>query len=290
MDEVAVLGLGAMGYALADKLVSSGRKVTVWNRTAEKAAPLSERGAYIANDPATAISTSDLLVVCVDSYRVTSQILSQPGCSEALSGRTVLQLSTGSPDDAREGEAFVTGMNAKYLDGAIMAYPDQIGSLDATILVSGPLSVFEFFEPTLKELGGGTMHVGESIGSASALDCAGLSAAIGAYLGALHGASICEAEGVSVGFYGELLQGLIPVLGEGLREINERVSTEQFEDSHASLATYSRASQRILAHAKASGTDTSFPSYASELLGKAESAGLGAKDLASIITLLRSGD
>lgn len=289
MDEVAVLGLGAMGFALADKLVSNGRKVTVWNRTAEKAVPLAERGAHIATDPAAAISTSDLVIVCVDSYIVTSQVMSQTGCSEALSGKTVLQLSTGSPDDAKEGEAFVTALNAKYLDGAILAYPEQIGRPDATILVSGALTAFEHFEPILKELAGGTMHVGESIGIASALDCAGLSTAIGAYLGALHGASICEAEGVPVGFYGELIQGLIPVLGETLREINERVSTEQFEDSHASLAAYSRASQRILAHAEASGTNTSFPSYASELLGKAESAGLGAKDLAALITILRSG-
>ncbi|MFK7915162.1 MAG: NAD(P)-dependent oxidoreductase [Pseudomonadales bacterium] len=289
MDQVAVLGLGAMGYALADKLTRSGRKVTVWNRTAEKGAPLSELGASVASDPAAAISVSDLVIVCVDSYPVASQVMSQPGCSEALSGRTVLQLSTGSPDEAREAKALMTGMNARYLDGAIMAYPDQIGSPDATILVSGELSVFGLVESTLKELAGGAMHVGESIGSASALDCAGLSTAIGAYLGALHGASICEAEGVPVGFYGELIQGLIPVLGEGLREINERVSTEQFEESHASLATYSRASQRILAHAEASGANAAFPSYASGLLGKAESAGLGAKDLASLITILRSG-
>lgn len=73
--------------------------------------------------------------------------------------------------------------------------------------------------------------------------------------------------------YGGLLVDLLPALGFALNDLSERVSTGRFEDSHANLRTYSMAAQRILKQAKGSKIDTSFPSYASEILGKGESAG-----------------
>jgi 3-hydroxyisobutyrate dehydrogenase-like beta-hydroxyacid dehydrogenase len=289
MSEVTIIGLGAMGAALAGGLINGGRNVTVWNRTAAKAAPLAERGVHVASDPASAIAASDIVIICVDDYTITFDILSTPGCAEALYGKTVIQLSTGIPEDARKGEAFAHNVKAEYLDGAILAYPEHIGTEEAVIWISGPESTFRQTESVLKELAGGTAHVGEKIGTASALDSAALSAAIGAYLGALHGASTCETEGIPVSDYGGLLVDLLPILGDALTDLTGRISAGQFEDSHAKLQTYSKAAQRILRQANGSKIDASFPSYASDILGKGESAGLGKMDLAALITLLRRG-
>ncbi len=289
MNEVTIIGLGAMGSALAGALISSGHKATVWNRTAAKAAPLAERGAQVADDPASAIAASPTLIICVDNYTVMFDILSRPGCTEALRGKTLIQLSTGIPEDARKGESFAHKVQANYLDGAILAYPDQIGAQEAAILVAGSESAFRQTEHLLKELAGGTRYLGETIGMASALDSAALSMIIGAYLGALHGASICEIEGIPVTDFGELLVDLLPLLGDEIKHLSERISTGQFEDSQATLQTYSGVAQRLLQQAQGSKIDASFPSYASEILSKGESAGLGRKDLAALITLLRGG-
>ncbi len=48
MSEISVLGLGNMGAALAKSLLASGRSVTVWNRSADKAKPLIDAGAEVA--------------------------------------------------------------------------------------------------------------------------------------------------------------------------------------------------------------------------------------------------
>ena len=120
MNEVTIIGLGAMGSALAGALISSGHKATVWNRTAAKAAPLAERGAQVADDPASAIAASPTLIICVDNYTVMFDILSRPGCTEALRGKTLIHLSTGIPEDARKGESFAHKVQANYLDGAIL--------------------------------------------------------------------------------------------------------------------------------------------------------------------------
>lgn len=65
--------------------------------------------------------------------------------------------------------------------------------------------------PTPRPLGGNLTDVGEQVGAASAPDCAILSLVFGALLGAIHGARICEVEGLHVDEFGAMLAGLVPV-------------------------------------------------------------------------------
>jgi 3-hydroxyisobutyrate dehydrogenase-like beta-hydroxyacid dehydrogenase len=57
MKDVSVIGLGVMGTALARALIDGGYRVTVWNRTSEKAQPLVEVGAKLAPTANDAIKT-----------------------------------------------------------------------------------------------------------------------------------------------------------------------------------------------------------------------------------------
>ena len=75
MSEVSVIGLGAMGSALARALLRDGHRVTVWNRTSAKAEPLVRDGALLAHGPAAAVSASPIVLVCVEDYKVTRSIL-----------------------------------------------------------------------------------------------------------------------------------------------------------------------------------------------------------------------
>ena len=50
-DTVAVLGTGIMGAPMARNLLAAGFPVRAWNRTTEKAAPLGDAGAVIADSP-----------------------------------------------------------------------------------------------------------------------------------------------------------------------------------------------------------------------------------------------
>ena len=65
---VAVIGLGAMGAALAAAILRSGAEVRVWNRTPEKSAALHDQGAIACATPRDAISGSEFVVVCVSDY------------------------------------------------------------------------------------------------------------------------------------------------------------------------------------------------------------------------------
>ncbi|MGI8836995.1 MAG: NAD(P)-dependent oxidoreductase [Pyrinomonadaceae bacterium] len=288
MSEASVIGLGAMGSALARALVRSGRRITVWNRTMEKASSLVSDGAVLATSAALAVAAGPVVIVCVDNYDVTRTILGADEVAAGLSGRVLVQLSTGSPEEARDSEAWARERGVQYLDGAILAFPNQIATPDATILVSGAESAFRRSEPLLKLFAENLSFLGEKVGSASALDCAVLSFFVGGLLGAVHGARICEAEGLRVDEFGSLLADIAPVLGGDVKHLGETIQVGKYENPQAALKTWAAALGRILQQAREAQINSEFPTFASALFRKGITAGFEMEEVASLIKVLRA--
>ncbi len=102
MSEISMIGLGAMGSALARALLKSGHGLTVWNRTPQKMEPFAALGAETAESALEAVQASPLIMVCIDNYAATKQLLSSDDVAPHLAGRTVIQLGTGTPKEARD--------------------------------------------------------------------------------------------------------------------------------------------------------------------------------------------
>jgi 3-hydroxyisobutyrate dehydrogenase-like beta-hydroxyacid dehydrogenase len=147
MTDVTVIGLGQMGFVLADLMLKAGRSVSLWNRSPDKAAALVMREAILAETPAAAIAASPVTLICVYDYDAARGILGREGVDEALRGRLVVNLGTGSPEDARGAESAIARQGGRYLDGAIQAAPSQMGEAGTPILISGPAQVFAEAEP-----------------------------------------------------------------------------------------------------------------------------------------------
>lgn len=288
MSDASVIGLGAMGSALARALVGSGHRITVWNRTTEKASSLVSDGAVMASSAALAVAASPVVIVCVDNYDVTRTILGADEVAAGLAGKVLVQLSTGSPQQARDSEAWARERGVEYLDGAIMAFPNQIATPDATILVSGAESAFRRSEPLLKTLAENLSFVGEKVGAASALDCALLSFFVGALLGSLHGARICEAEGLRVDEFGSFLAAVAPVVAGDVKHLAETIQTGRYENPQAALKTWAAAVGLILQQARDAQINSEFPTFASALFRKGITAGFELEEVASLIKVLRA--
>lgn len=149
--DVSVMGLGEMGGALARALLDAGHRVTVWNRTDSKAVPFAARGADVAPSAVAAATSSPLTIICMSSYGAALEALAAAG---DLRGRTLVQLSSGTPGDARDAALWAADRGADYLDGAILAWPRQIGGPDAALIVSGPTQVYDRAVSTLRALVG----------------------------------------------------------------------------------------------------------------------------------------
>ena len=101
MAEVSVIGTGRMGSALARAFIGDGRSTCVWNRTASRAQPLAELGAEVASTAIGAVQASPVTVACVTNYDNVRDALA-PAPASAFEGRTIVNLTTGTPTEARE--------------------------------------------------------------------------------------------------------------------------------------------------------------------------------------------
>ncbi|MFD7288981.1 NAD(P)-dependent oxidoreductase [Streptomyces sp. NPDC059863] len=97
---IAVLGTGVMGAPIARNLLGAGFQVRVWNRTRHRAEPLAAEGAYVADSPADAATSVNVLVTMLaDGPAVEAAMTAEHGAASAASGTSAPSaLSTLSPD------------------------------------------------------------------------------------------------------------------------------------------------------------------------------------------------
>jgi 3-hydroxyisobutyrate dehydrogenase-like beta-hydroxyacid dehydrogenase len=285
--EVSVIGLGAMGSTLARLLLRSGYRVTVWNRTSTKAELLVRDGAVLAPSAASAVGASPIVVVCVYDYGVTNEILGTKEVASELAGRVLVQLTTGSPQEAREGEVWARQQGAEYLDGAIQAGPSQMARPDTTILVSGAESAFRRSEPVLKVFGGNLKYLGEQVGAASAMDLATLSYVYGAGMGFFHGARIAESEGFHVNDYGSLVAEISPSFGEFFKHEGAVIQSGNYEISESPLKISVEATERLAQAARERRINAEFPTFVAGIFKRAAAAGYENEEVAALIKVLR---
>jgi len=289
MTSVAVIGLGAMGAALAGAQIDAGHATTVWNRSPEKAAPLVERGARLARTAAKAAQAGDVTLICVATYADAEIALNgvwQPG---ALAGRTVVQLGTASPDEARRFAERVEAAGGQALDGALMFYPDEVGPTSKSpLIVGGSTAGFDAAEPCLRPLSGNLQYLGANVAAAAALDLSLLTVSIALFAGVAHAARICESEGASLATLGKLASH-----GERPRELFEIIGQDAFALNSlyggATLGVWADVIDRIEGQARDAGINAEVPGFLGGLYRRAVAAGYGDEDVAALVKLLRDG-
>src|SRR5688500_9804724 len=116
-EAITVLGLGNLGRALAQTFLRAGPPVTVWNRSAAKASELVASGATAAPTAAEAVAAGELVVVAVLDHQAAQQVLR----GVDVRGRALVNLTSGSPDEARELARWAADNGAEYLHGAVYA-------------------------------------------------------------------------------------------------------------------------------------------------------------------------
>jgi len=288
-DKVSVIGLGFMGTALAEAFLRKSLTVTVWNRTPSRCNQLGAKGARIASTLEAAVSASDVVIVCVSNYAATDELFRTGEVSAALNGKTLIQLSSGTPKEARDTAAWAREIGAQYLDGAILGYPSHIGTAMAQILISGSAEVFAR-QKELLEILGTPMFVGVSAGAAAALDCAALVSSLTAMIGMIHGIALCESEGVEPDRLVGMVNAFLPRRAELNREMAERIRTQNYDNPQAALKTWAGVARHFVHIAQENRLAEDVPRFIAELLDRAVSEGLGEQEISSLVKIIRGNE
>lgn len=236
---IAIVGTGRMGSALARVVLEAGHRTTVWNRTVQKAEPLAALGAIVAPSVQEAVNAAEIIIVNVSDYRATAAILRNDIIASAVRGKLIVELTSGTPQGAREAAKWFAEHGASYLDGAIMATPDFIGTDAGTILVSGPVQAFDANESVFRALGGNVQHVGEETGRANALDSALLALMWGALFGTLHAIAVCQAEEIDLGELAQQWTATAPVVEGLVADLVKRTNAGRFASDDETLSSIS---------------------------------------------------
>ncbi|WP_432053009.1 NAD(P)-dependent oxidoreductase [Streptomyces xiamenensis] len=281
---VTVLGLGAMGSALATAFLDGGHPVTVWNRTPARADALAARGAARADDARQAVTAGELVVLCVLDHTAAYATLGAIG--DALKGRTLVHLTNGTPAQAREFAEWATQRGARYVDGGIMAVPPMIGGTGSLVLYSGDRAAVEEHRAAL-ELLGAARWLGEDPGLASLYDLALLSGMYGLFAGYLHATALARTEGGSTReFTDELLIPWMTAMMSGFPDWARQIDSGEFGPVSSPLAMQATSFVNLIEASTAQGVDPALLIPVQELLNRAVSAGLGDQDSPALATLM----
>lgn len=191
MKRIGYIGLGIMGRAMAANLIKAGYELTVWNRTAERVAPVTELGATPADSPAAVAEQVEAVCINVtDTADVEEVIFGRRGIVEGNAGDTadftIIDHSTISPGATREFATRLADNGVDLLDAPVSG--GDIGARAGTlsVMVGGEAAVFERCKGIFEAVGKSITHVGP-VGSGQACK------ACNQVLCALNLVGVCEA-------------------------------------------------------------------------------------------------
>ncbi|SDM13774.1 3-hydroxyisobutyrate dehydrogenase [Nonomuraea maritima] len=283
---VTVLGLGPMGRALAGAFLDAGLRTTMWNRTPGKDKELVERGAVSAGSPEEAVGASSLTVVCVVNYDAVDAVVRRGPVTDALKGRTVVNLTADTPVRARDTATWAAEHGFGYLDGAIMTPTTTIGTPAGVFLHSGPEELYREHRTALNALGGTHTHLGEDIGRAAAYDIALLDLFWTAMAGYAHALAVARAEGVTAQELAPFAAGIGTILPPLFEQSAEDVDSGRHsgEDNPITSAVSSMA--HVIHTSEAHGIDTGVMRAAEGLARRAIARGHSTDGFLSITEIL----
>jgi 3-hydroxyisobutyrate dehydrogenase len=158
-DKLGWIGIGRMGYAMAERLAKAGCDLTVWNRTAEKAQPLVQSGAKVAR-LLPDLAARDIVFVMVstidDVKEVVGKLLSGPD-----KPKLIVECSSISLEGSAELRRILAEKKIQYLAAPVSGNAKVIKAGKLTFVVSGPKAAYEMARPYLDLMGTGSSYVGE---------------------------------------------------------------------------------------------------------------------------------
>jgi 3-hydroxyisobutyrate dehydrogenase-like beta-hydroxyacid dehydrogenase len=277
-EAITVLGLGNLGRALAEAFLRGGHATTVWNRSADKALALAGSGATVAATVEEAVAAGGLVVVAVLDHEAAQRVLR----GVDVRGRALVNLTSGTPDEAREMARWAAENGAEYLHGAVYAVPQTIGTDESSINYSGSSVVHERWRKQLALLGKVTF-LGADAGRASGYDVAILSGMYGLIGGFLHAAALARAGGIKAAELTPMLLSWLTDLHPALVTFADEIDSATYAGGESSLVMNQSGLATLIRATEAQGVPFAALDALKALVDRQVAEGRGAESLARTV-------
>jgi 3-hydroxyisobutyrate dehydrogenase-like beta-hydroxyacid dehydrogenase len=210
-EPIGFIGLGNMGAPMARNLLEAGFKVTVFNRTRERAEPLMASGAALAESPRGAVVAGGIVVTMLaDDRALESVALGKDGFVDALGKDGLhISMSTVSPETSRKLAQEHARRGSHFLAAPVFGRPEAAAARKLWICQSGPAAAKQRAKPVLEVLGQGIHDFGEDPGAANVVKLSGNFLILSAIEALAEALALAQKNGVDrtslAGFFGETI-------------------------------------------------------------------------------------
>jgi 3-hydroxyisobutyrate dehydrogenase-like beta-hydroxyacid dehydrogenase len=174
--KIGFIGLGNLGTPIAENIVASGHELFVYNRTADKTKPLTEKGAKAVGSVKALTAECAFIITMVSDDKALKSITEGADglVNNMQPGGVHLSMSTILPQTAEELAALHTKNGSQYLATPVFGRPEAARARKLNFVVSGDAKLRQQFEQLLKDAGGaGVWDFGDPITAANTVKLCG---------------------------------------------------------------------------------------------------------------------
>jgi 3-hydroxyisobutyrate dehydrogenase len=284
---IALLGIGTMGSGMAANLLKAGFSLTVYNRTRDKAEPLSAQGASIASTPAEAAKNADVVIsILADDNASRAAWLGPDGALATMSpGSIVIECGTVSPEWITQLDSETKSRNIGFVEAPVTGSRPQAAAGQLTFLCGADADTLDKIRPVLEPMSKAVVHLGP-IGSGGQMKlinnflCAVQVASFAEGLAWIERSNLNRAQAL------ELLKTGAP--GSGIfNAMSDRMIARTYE-----VNFLLRLLNKDVRYAEAAAAQLGVPLTTAvpteKLLDRAEEMGFGEKDMSAVVEVLRN--
>ncbi len=285
MMNVGIIGIGLLGKAVATRLLITGHKVTVYNRTEEKTKSLEKIGAQVAKSPKQVAERSDIVITIVkDANAVESISFGKDGIIHCKHEKLIVSdMSTISPISSRKIAEKYLQYGIPMIDSPVMGGPPLAEKGQLIVMIGGKKEVYEKCKSVFDSIGKKTFYLGEN-GSADAMKLAmNLQISILA-LGISEGIILAKKSGLDPLLFLEVLNSTYFKTGMSILK-GPKMAKGVFDPSFF-LSVMQKDLDEISYTAKEFGADLPVARLANELYRNAVKDGFGNIDYTGILAYL----
>jgi 3-hydroxyisobutyrate dehydrogenase-like beta-hydroxyacid dehydrogenase len=285
LPKTAFLGLGLMGGPMASRLLDAGADLAVWNRSIEKCAALSGRGARAGTSPGDAAANAEINCLCLTDAGAVEEVVFGPGgvADAAKPGAVIVDFSSIGVDDTRRLAARAQGEGLAWIDAPVSGGVAAASAGSLVIFAGGAVEALETAAPVLAVLSSRVTHLGGPGAGQAAKLCNQL--IVSANLLAIAEAiALGAALGVAVERLPDALAGGFAD-SRPLQIFGPRMATGTYEPVLGATQMMLKDVRNVLAASHLGGVGLRLASKVGEIYEQAADAGLGAQDLSALIGL-----
>ncbi|MBI1829068.1 MAG: NAD(P)-dependent oxidoreductase [Thaumarchaeota archaeon] len=285
MLKIGIIGTGFLGKAVAKRLLDTGHKVIVYNRTRDKTESLKNLGAIVADSPKDLAQNCDLVITIVkDSDAVESVSFDKNGIMDGKhEGLTVADMSTVNPLSSKKIAKKFLENGISMIDTPVMGGPNLAEKGELVVMVGGKKDVYEKYKQVFDHIGNKTFYLGEN-GSGHAMKLA-MNLQISMLALALsEGITLTKRAGLDPKLFLDILNSTYFKTGMSVLK-GPKMINGNFEPSFT-LKMMKKDLDTINTTAKELGTSLPMATLANEIYQNAIANGLGELDYTGILAFI----